>query len=116
MERKHGVVKDALERLENDPDHAKLHFHDRLAEAWFISNICYGSRVASSFELVRGYAPSLAGSRMRLLPDEVRKAHKKMVSRRLLANLLKARPSSVCSRRIRIGDDVLVLLPGGNRP
>ncbi len=85
MERKHKVVKDALERLENDPDYAKLHFHDRLAEACFISNILYGSRVASSFELVRGYTPSLAGSGMRVLPDEVRKAHEEMVSRRLLA-------------------------------
>ncbi len=36
VERKNGVVKDALERLENAPDHAKLHFHDRLAEACFI--------------------------------------------------------------------------------
>ncbi len=48
VERKHRVIKDILERLENAEEKSGLPLEDRLAEACFISNITYGNRTASA--------------------------------------------------------------------
>ncbi len=59
VERKNRVVKDSLEKLENDHLHAKLSVQHKMALALFTSNILYDGKLLSSFEMVRGYKPSI---------------------------------------------------------
>lgn len=75
VERKNRVLKNALERLDNDPKFAKLPIVDRMIMAAFSGDILYGNRFASSFELVRGYTPNIAGSGKVILPAVIREAH-----------------------------------------
>ena len=96
VERKNRVVKDALERIDNDPQFHELNMTTRMHAAVFSSNIVYGNRVASSFELVRGYTPSISGSGKMVLPKSIRDGHDEMQARRLLARILKSKASRQC--------------------
>eukprot|EP00171_Calliarthron_tuberculosum_P003150 IDg3150t1 len=87
-----------------------------MAAACFISNVLYGNKVLSSFELVRGYTPSILGSGQRAIPKELREAHDAMVARRLLSRMMKSKSSKSLYQGLKKGDKVFVLLPGGNRP
>ncbi len=45
VERKNRVVKDALEKLDNDALHEKLNIQSRIALAQITSNILYGGKL-----------------------------------------------------------------------
>ena len=69
----------------------------------------------SSFELVRGYTPSVEGTGKVMVPKKVLAAHQEMESRRLLQKMLKLKPNHVRDTLIKVGENVLCLLPGGKR-
>lgn len=116
VERKNRVVKDALEKLDIDPLHARLHFSHKLSLAVFTSNILYGGKMLSSFEQVRGFTPSLQGSDKKGVPQSVLTAHKEMEARRLLSRMLKSKSTKPYLTDFVVGQRVLVLIPGGKRP
>ena len=97
-----GCARQNGKRLTNDPKLSKLPVIDRMHIAVFSSNIVYGNRVASSFELVRGFTPNMVGSGKIMLPDGVSVSHEEMEARRLLARVLrtKATPRSLRDRNI----------------
>ena len=117
----HGSLKVLVVELENDfgldlgeNKHRQKAFKDRLAVACYISNIMYGNRTASSFELVRGYTPSVEGTGQKFLTQKFIDAYKAIEARRMIARIVKARPEAI-QPDIEIGEKVLVLLPGGSR-
>jgi len=114
VERKNRVVKDVLEKLDQDKGHGT--FKDKLVIAQFSSNILYGSKVMSSFEMVRGYTPSVNGSGNVPIPQEVRDAQMEMSARRLLATMLRSKPNWKPEEDLQVGQVVLALIPGGKRP
>jgi len=114
VERKNRVVKDVLEKLDHDKKHAS--FQDKLVMAQFASNILYGNKMMSSFEMVRGYTPSVNGSGQKAIAPDVLRAHQEMTARRLLATMLKSKPDWKPENDLQVGQNVLILLPGGKRP
>lgn len=94
IERKHRTVKNILERLQNDISNASD--ATLLARATFFSNIFHGSSVISAFELVRGYKPSILGSKRCLVSEELIEAYKDREYARVLQRMLKSRsPATV---------------------
>ena len=53
-----------------------------LSRATFLSNVLYGSKKLSSFEMARGYTPSLCGLPKSRLASKMQKAHEEQVARR----------------------------------
>jgi hypothetical protein len=62
-----------------------------LARANFLANLFTGSGLASSFERVRGYSPSLLGMPSSWLPDSILRAHRSLVAARALSRMLRSR-------------------------
>lgn len=93
-----------------------MSIQQKLSNAHFTSNILYGSKLLSSFELVRGYTPSIEGTGKSAVPKFVIKAHKEMEARRLLARMLKSMPKKKRQVDVKVGEKILCLLPGGKRP
>ena len=116
VERKNRVVKDALEKLDIDAQHARLNMRHKLSLAQFTSNILYGGKLLSAFEQVRGYTPSIEGTGKKGVPSEISNAFKEMEARRLLARMLKSMPRMRYPMQLQVVQPVLVLLPGGKRP
>ena len=116
VERKNRVIKDALEKLENDARHAKLHINQRMTMAQFTSNILYGGKLLSSFEMVRGYTPGIEGTKQKQVPRKIWEAFQQMQARRLLARMAKSLPRKAKQEELSVGDAVLCLTPGGKRP
>ena len=62
VERKHRVIKLILSRL--------AHAYPQASSVWlvrfatFLSNVLYGNKLVSAFELARGYTPSLTGTKL----------------------------------------------------
>ena len=106
VERKNGTLKLILERLQKESTRASDHVI--LSRATFISNYFSGSRILSSFELARGYSPSILGVPKSLVTTELLSAHKEQVAVRALQRLLRSRtPSTVAPSSIQIVETVL---------
>ena len=105
VERKHSIVRTLTQRIfkdveflneallgidSADQDPAELHAHV-LSRATYMSNILYGSRTLSSFEMVRGYTPSIAGLPQSTVTDEMNTAHQEQSARRALLSVESAR-------------------------
>jgi len=116
VERKNRVIKDSLEKIDQDKAYSRKVFADKLCLAQYTSNILYGNKELSAFEMVRGYTPSVEGSGQAFLPESVIDAHKAMEARRLIARMLKSKPNWKPDMEIKAGDLVLALIPGGKRP
>ena len=116
VERKNRVVKDVLEKLDNDPNHTDTPWSSRLSLAEFITNIMYGNQVASAFEMARGFTPGIAGLSAQALPNSIRVAYEETHARRLLSRIEKSRPLQRSAANIyQNGERVLVHVPGGSR-
>lgn len=116
VERKNRVVKDAFEKLDNEPLHVRLNMQHKLSLAQFMSNILYGGKLLSAFEQVRGYTPSIEGAGKQGVPSDILTAFKEMEARRLLARMLKSMPRMRNLVQLKVGQPVLAFLPGGKRP
>lgn len=105
VERKNRTLKSILERLQSDntaQDDSTI-----LARATFLSNLFAGSSVLSSFELARGYTPSLIGQQQIYVTEELLEAHQQQAAVRALQRALRSRtPSSIPPRCIKPGDRV----------
>ena len=89
VERKHATIKLFLDRLLLENPAASNHW--LVKQAIFLSNVLVGNQRASSFELVRGYTPSLIGSEMLKVPRTIIQAHKDLVAKRALNRILKTK-------------------------
>jgi hypothetical protein len=61
VETRHRVLRRIISRLPMFQHGAEISLHERLSHATFLSNILLGGKRLSSFELARGYFPSLLG-------------------------------------------------------
>ncbi len=114
VERKNRVLKDILERISKDPT-CHTSFINLLSKATFISNALYGNKTVSSFEMARGYTPSINGSKNIPISEHILNAWKELESRRMLSRVLKSRPLSKRDKHVNVGENVLILVPGGER-
>ncbi|KAI0558243.1 hypothetical protein FGB62_224g07 [Gracilaria domingensis] len=114
VERKNRVLKDILERFELDDIQKSKTFQEKLSNAGYISNIMYGNRVASSFELVRGYTPSLNATGQLFVSGEYLEVHKAMTARGILARIMRSRPEYIRGD-IAVREMVLVIVPNDVR-
>lgn len=89
VERKNGTLKTIIRRLDHDISTADD--DTILARATFLSNMFSGSRLLSSFELVRGYSPAVLGLPKTVVSQKLINAHKEQVATRALQRLLHSR-------------------------
>ena len=76
--------------------------YEILSRATFLSNVLYGSKKLSSFELARGYSPSICGTPQAPVSDALLQAHYEQAARRAIHRLLVS-PSNRTQKR-----DVLI--------
>ena len=67
-------------------------FYEILSCATFLKNVLYGGKEASSFELARGFTPSLCGLRQSPLSKQALRSHQEQVARRALEKLISSHP------------------------
>lgn len=105
IERKNGTIKRVLERIVKADEISDI--TTLVAKACFLSNCLHGSKALSSFELARGYAPSIVGNPAQRIPDEILQAHKKQCARRALHKLLRSNNANVLSKfDVHVGEKV----------
>lgn len=76
-----------------------------IRKACFLSNCLHGSRILSSFELARGYTPSIVGNPAQKIPAEILHDHKRQTARRALHKLLRARNNKILTKNDVKTDD-----------
>lgn len=86
VERKNQVVKTILSKLDADTSEGTP--VTLVSRAAFLSNMFSGNRTLSSFELVRGYSPSVVGIPKTVVTEELLQAHKEQVAVRTLQRLM----------------------------
>ena len=89
VERKNGTLKQIIRRLDADVTTADA--RTIVHRATFLSNLFSGSRLLSSFELVRGYSPSVLGLPKTEVSEQLFQAHIEQTSTRALQRLIKSR-------------------------
>ena len=105
VERKHAVVRTLYQRILQDvafmnkalldvepadQDKGELHAHI-LSRATYINNNLYGSRTMSSFEMVRGYTPSISGLPQSPISEQMILSHQEQTAWRALLSVDAAR-------------------------
>lgn len=86
VERKSGTVKAILSKVLDENSTAKV--ETLIARAAFLSNLFSGSKLLSSFEIIRGYSPSVVGLPKSFVTQELLDAHKEQAAIRSLQRLL----------------------------
>lgn len=107
VERKNGTIKNIVQRLANDNSTATP---DTISSsATFLSNMFSGSRVLSSFQLVRGYQPSILGIPNSEVSQELLDAHKEQMATHAQQKVLRSRtPNTPTPDFFQPSDDVWV--------
>lgn len=109
MERKDQSIKRIIEKI--DKENSQDDQHTTIARATFFSNIFSGSTILSSFELVKGYSPSLLGIPTKVISQEILDAHKEQVATRAIQRLLKARsPNTPTAHMLPQGRKIYVFM------
>ena len=107
VERKNQTVKSIIRKLDNEittADAKKI-----VARAVFLSNMFSGSSKMSSFELAKGYTPSIIGIPSSRVTPELLQAHREQAATRALQKLLHTKnPSVLQSSILQPGDPVWV--------
>ena len=107
VERKNGTLKEIIRRLDTDISTADAYLIAK--RATFLSKMFSGSRLLSSFELVRGYSPSVLGLPSSEITEELLQAHKQQVATRALQRLMGSRaPATPAPEMFAPGDEVWV--------
>ena len=89
VERKNATVKAILNKLDDEQSNADT--ETLLKRGGFLSNMFSGNKLLSSFELVRGYRPSILGLPRTIVTEEILEAHKQQVATRKLQRLLNSK-------------------------
>lgn len=92
------MIIELLENHDKDSDP-----EDLVARASFLTNICHGSKVLSSFQLAMGYSPSILGIPRIQVPEELEelfKAHISLTANRAIQKLMKHRKSRLLNQSI----------------
>eukprot|EP00177_Eucheuma_denticulatum_P007832 GFKZ01014258.1.p1 GENE.GFKZ01014258.1~~GFKZ01014258.1.p1 ORF type:complete len:1202 (-),score=97.36 GFKZ01014258.1:1881-5486(-) len=106
-ERKIQTIKRIIERLDKETSSCSRDMI--VARAIFLSNFFSGSTILSSFQLARGYQPSIIGIPHSIVSQDVLDAHVEQCATRALQRAMKARDPNVdrCAA-YKTGDDVWV--------
>lgn len=96
VERNNGTFKRVLDRIARENTTASP--STLVARASMMTNVFHGSSVMSSFQLARGYAPSLAGVPSNVVPQELLDAQVQMSAARAVQRLLKAQNPPLTGR------------------
>ena len=86
VERKNGVIKNIMQRLSIAMP--ELSVETLAARSCFLSNVFAGSRIASSFEMARGYTPAIAGLRQTVVSPDIVHAQLSRTARRAFQKIL----------------------------
>lgn len=107
VERKNGTIKAIIRKLDSDLTDADA--ETIVARAVFLSNLFSGSRKLSSFQLVKGYTPSVLGIPSSRVTPELLQAHKEQTATRAIHTLLHSNnPNVVPSDVLKEGDPIWV--------
>lgn len=88
VERNNGLFKQIFDRISHEQTTASP--QTLVARASFLCNIFHGSSILSSFQLARGYSPSLLGIPHSHVPPDLLNAHKSMTDTRALQKLMRS--------------------------
>jgi len=112
VERKNGVLRPIIQRVSmQSPD---LDLHTIVARSNFLGNIFRGSRLVSSFEHVRGYAPSITGLPQSMVTEDMLREHKERVAGQALCRLLSSKvPNVLTQQLVPEGTKIWALLKSG---
>lgn len=107
VERNNGIFKLVVGKLQRaDP---KATPSNIIARASFVTNLLRGSRIMSSFQLARGYSPSVHGIPRRIMPQSLLDAHIEREATRALERVRKFNaPNTLSLSSMSTGDTVLV--------
>ena len=89
VERKHQTIKLILSRLSLSYPQSSDRWLVKFAI--FLCNVLVGNKIASSFELARGYTPALYGTSMLKVPEDILEAHKNLIAHRTLQRVLRSK-------------------------
>lgn len=107
VERKNGTIKTILAKLTDENSTADA--STILSRANLLANLFSGNRLLSSFELARGYRPSILGIPSTVVTADLLQAHKEQVAVRTLQRLLHSRaPNVIRPDLFNVGDDVWI--------
>lgn len=107
VERKNKTIKAIIHRLDCEVTNANA--ETIIARAVFLSNLFSGSRKLSSFQLAKGYTPSLLGVPNSRISIELLEAHKEQAATRALQTLLNSKNPTHLQRDIlKSGDHIWV--------
>lgn len=95
VERNNGIFKNILERLSKEKTVANEHL--LVKRASFLTNMFHGSSLVSSFQLARGYSPSLLCIPAKIVPVMLIEAYKQTSAARALNKVLRAHNFSTLS-------------------
>lgn len=98
VERKNSTVKEILRRLDGEVSDADA--PTLVSRAAFLSNMFSGNKTLSSFELVRGYRPSVLGLPSSRVTQDILQAHKEQAALRSLQRLLHSRAPSILRKDV----------------
>lgn len=91
VERKNSVLRMLVQKLLKDAEYARktrsvsVSVKEILSRGTFLSNILYGNKMLSSFELARGYTPALVGLPQSPLSSALIDSHHEQVARRAIS-------------------------------
>lgn len=113
VERKNGVVKAILSKL--NKEHSNTDAVTLVSRAAFLSNLFSGNKILSSFELVRGYSPSVVGIPKSQVTIELLNAHKEQAATCSLQRLLHSRCPTVISKELFNPGDPICVFYGSSK-
>ncbi len=94
VERKNAIIKNIIARISAERCSSKT--ESIIARSCFLSNLFSGSKLLSSFQLARGYSPSILGIPTSTIPQDLLEAYKSQTATRALHKLLHTRaPNTV---------------------
>lgn len=102
IESSNFVLRMITEKILADEDYQLKKFATKtpieviLSKAVFVSNIMYGQKLVSPFELARGFTPSIACFPKSPVDETLVKAHREQVARRAIHKLLRSKRNNAC--------------------
>lgn len=107
IERKVQTVKSIIRKIDREISNNTS--EEIVTRAIFLSNLFSGSRLLSSFQLVRGFQPSILGISTTKVPQSLLDAHVEQSATRALQRALKAKPANaVREAACKKGDPIWV--------
>lgn len=88
VERNNGLFKNILSRITKETTRASS--NTLVARASFLTNMFHGNSILSSFQLARGYSPSILGIPNSRVTTEILNAYKRTSANRAIHRLLKS--------------------------